>query len=116
MRSVTEMTIGREVRCRGVVCGTVTSVVWDPSRGKVTYLVVRPDRSPAARLVPVNRAAPILDWIEFDGTAADFRMLRAADDRLFARDGQDGWSERSDHVLVWAAAGESMPDRSLQAA
>lgn len=116
MRCVTELAIGREVRCRGALCGTVTFVVWDPERGKVTYLVVQPDGPSAARLVPIGRAVPFGDAIEFNGTPGDFRLLPEAASGLFAPDGQAGWSDRSDHVLVWDMAGDAVGGRSLQAA
>lgn len=123
MKCVTELAIGREVRSRGTLCGTVTFVVWDPERGKVTYLVVQPDGPVPARLVPIGRAVPCGEAIEFGGTPAEFRLLREAASGLFARDGQAGWPERSDHVLVWDPAGDLPGEvgsvaraRSLQAA
>lgn len=119
MKSVAELAIGRELRCRGAVCGVVTFVVWDPSRGKATFLVVQGADGGGARMVPVRRAFPAPDWMEFDGTPADFRGLEAADGQVSpALDDVGGvLLDRSDHVLVRVAqAGRGVGGLSLQPA
>lgn len=116
LRSVTELAIGREVRCGGVLCGTVAYVVWDPSRAKVTYLVVQQEGRGVGRLLPVNRAIPIWDWFDFGGTPAEFALLPDAEEGLFLADGGSDGDNRSDHVLVWNPAGGPAPDRGLLAA
>lgn len=104
MTSVTELAIGRELRCRGALCGVVTFVVWDLSIGRVTFLVVQPEGHEAARLVPAGRTIPAPQAIEFDGTPAEFQSLEEADERRFLRNTERDWGDRSDHVLVWSPA------------
>ena len=103
MNKVTELAIGRDLRCGEAWCGVVTFVVWDPSREKVSHLVVEPEGSETARLVPVNRVVPAPDRIEFVGTLDDFHGLESADEERFLRNTERTWSDRNDHVLVPAS-------------
>lgn len=102
MKHITELAIGRHMRCRGALCGIVTFVVWDPPSGRMTHLVVQPEGRERASLVPTGRTLPTPDWIEFDGTLADFRTLDGADEGQFLRYTERDWGDRSDHVLVRA--------------
>jgi hypothetical protein len=102
MDSVSEFAVGRAVRCRGALCGTVTFVVWDPGSDLMTGLVVQPEGGAPARLVPADRVSPSLDGIEFEGTLAEFDALEEARDEAFLQNTERAWDDRGDHVLVVA--------------
>jgi sporulation protein YlmC with PRC-barrel domain len=82
--------LGTAVRCTDGAYGELADVVIDPTRRRVTHLVVKPDRQEAAgpRLVPVELASGGEREIALSCTIADVNALDSVVELAFLRLGE----------------------------
>ena len=78
--SETQFVIGTTVRCTDGVCGRLQRIIIDAVGNRLTYLAVKPDGSPAGRLVPADRVESVGTEILLRSSAAEFAQFEAAEE------------------------------------